>query len=64
MATFIFSGDPNNPGTDPATCEVFGMVFPFGEKVKVSDDGIAERLRRHSHFTESQAGRPPSKKAD
>lgn len=62
MATFTFSGDPNAPGTDPATCEVFGMTFPFGEKVKVEDAEIAEKLRRHSHFTEVKIGRPPSKK--
>lgn len=69
MAVFIFSGDPNAPKSDPDTCELFGMTFPLGEKVRVEDDGVSERLRRHSHFTECsdespeivkpRRGRPP-----
>jgi hypothetical protein len=71
VAAFIFSGDPIALNTDPDTCDVFGMVFPFGEPVEV-EDVIAERLRRHSHFTEVSAsmelkprrGRPPKVRAD
>ena len=64
MAVFIFSGDPKAPKTDPDTCELFGMTFPLNERVKVDDAGIAERLRRHSHFTEVKMGRPPGRKQD
>lgn len=72
MAAFIFSGDPKAPNTDPDTCEVFGMVFPYGETVEVGDAAIAGRLRRHSHFTEVSAsmelkprrGRPPKVRDD
>lgn len=52
MATFVFSGDPKAPGTDPAECGMVGMVFPLNKPVEVSDEGKAEKLRRHSHFTE------------
>lgn len=60
MATFVFSGDPRAKGTDPATCEIFGMSFPLNEPVDVADEKIAERLRRHSHFTEGEHAPEPS----
>lgn len=52
MAKFIFSGDPRAPGTDPATAEFGGVVFTFLEPTEVDDPALAEKLRRHSHFTE------------
>lgn len=76
MAAFIFSGDPKAPNTDPDTCELFGMTFPLNEGVEVEDEGIASRLRRHSHFTEvapsleaadivkPRRGRPPKVRND
>ena len=64
MATFTFSGDPQAPKTDPDECDIFGMIFPFGVPVKVEDPAVAERLRRHSHFTEAKRGRPPKERDD
>lgn len=68
MAAFIFSGDPKAPKSDPDECVLFGMTFPFGVPVRVDDAQIAERLRRHSHFTEVEdkprRGRSPKVVAD
>lgn len=64
MATFVFSGDPRAPGCDPATCEIFGMVFPHGKPVEVKDDATAEKLRRHSHFTEGKAAAKTEQPSD
>lgn len=61
MAQFTFTGDPKAPGTDPRVAEMDGIKFPFGEAVIVDDDELAEKLRRHSHFTE---GKAPKVKAD
>jgi hypothetical protein len=52
MATFTFTGDPRAPGTDPLTCEMGGVVFTFLVPTPVEDKALAEKLRRHSHFTE------------
>jgi hypothetical protein len=54
MAKIAFTGDPRNPGTDPAVADFFGIKFPFGEPLEVPDD-IAARLRNHSHFTAGPA---------
>ena len=51
MANVTFSGDPKAPGTDPAEQEFFGIKFPLGKAVEVSDDAIVAKLRSHSHFT-------------
>lgn len=59
MAAFIFTGDPKAPKSDPDECILFGMTFPKDIPVKVEDQEIAARLRRHSHFTERRVGRPP-----
>jgi len=62
MATFIFTGDPNAPGTDPIQATIAGIVFPFGEPVAVANPVLAAKLRQHSHFSEKVAprrGRPP-----
>lgn len=50
MAQVTFSGDPRNPGTDPAKLVMHGVTFPLGQPVEVADD-IAAKLRTHSHFT-------------
>lgn len=52
MAKFSFTGDPRAPGTDPKTISMYGIEFAFGVPVEVEDATIAEKLRRHSHFTE------------
>lgn len=67
MSTFIFTGDPNAPGTDPIQAAIAGIVFPFGEPVRVADPFLAAKLRQHSHFTEQQLprrGRPPKNRGD
>lgn len=51
MASITFTGDPNAPGTDPASIEMFGIEFPLNKAVEVEDAKIAERLSRHSHFS-------------
>ena len=60
MTTITFTGDPRAPGTDPATCELFGIVFPLGEPVEVSDKAIGARLAKHSHFTVGESDVLPS----
>lgn len=54
MAQFTFTGDPRAPGTDPATCEMGGLVFPLGIPVTV-DEALAKRLQSHTHFTAGTA---------
>lgn len=51
MAQITFSGDPRNPGTNPAEAEFFGIKFPLGKPVEVADEKIVAKLRSHSHFT-------------
>lgn len=53
MTAFIFSGDPKAKGKDPSECEIAGIKFPLGQAVPVKDEATADRLRRHSHFTEA-----------
>lgn len=50
MAQITFTGDPLAPGTDPASIELDGVSFPFGVAVDVSDEALAAKLARHSHF--------------
>lgn len=57
MPQFTFTGDPRAPGTDPLTCEIGGKTFTFLVSQEVDDVVLAEKLRRHSHFTET-AGEP------
>lgn len=54
MANFIFTGDPKAPGTDPDTCEMGGVVFPYREVVEVDDKNkdLIKKMRTHTHFTE------------
>lgn len=57
MASFVFTGDPRAPGQDPKTCEMHGFRFELnGDPVEVEDEAKAEKLRRHSHFTEAGFG--------
>lgn len=51
MTKITFSGDPRAPGTDPATCEFGGIVFPLNEAVEVTDAALIARLSTHNHFT-------------
>ena len=53
MPRFTFTGDPRAPATDPLTCEIRGTVFTFLVSKEVSDADLSEKLRRHSHFTET-----------
>jgi hypothetical protein len=53
MAVFTFTGDPRAPGTDPLTCEMGGVVFTFLTPMSVDDPALVEKLRGHSHFTET-----------
>ncbi|WP_156795566.1 hypothetical protein [Bradyrhizobium icense] len=62
MATFVFSGDPEAKGTDPEECGMLGMTFPLNKPVCVDDERVAERLRRHSHFTEVKEEEPAEAK--
>lgn len=50
MTRIAFIGDPNAPGTDPASIEIGGVAFPLGEAIEVSDETLAAKLGRHSHF--------------
>jgi hypothetical protein len=51
--SFVFTGDPNAPGQDPAWIEMHGYMFGLnGRKITVIPE-IAAKLANHSHFTES-----------
>ena len=53
MAKFVFTGDPRAPRQDPATCKSLGLTFSLnGDPVEAPNDEVADKLRRHSHFTE------------
>lgn len=64
MAKFTFTGDPRAEGKDRTEGgEIFGIAYEAGKPFEVPDDAtakgadgvpfnIAERLRRHNHFTE------------
>ena len=50
---FVFTGDPNAPGEDPAWIEMHGYMFGLnGRAITVVPD-IAKKLAIHSHFTEA-----------
>lgn len=44
-----FIGDPRHGGDGPAVLEWYGLSFPKGEWIEVSDE-VAGRLSGHSHF--------------
>ena len=49
---FVFTGDPNAPGQDPAWCSANGYMFGLnGRAITVTPD-VAVKLASHSHFTE------------
>jgi hypothetical protein len=49
---FVFTGDPNAPGEDPAWCSDYGYMFQLnGRAITVAPD-VAVKLANHSHFTE------------
>ncbi len=67
MAQVTFSGDPRNPGTDPAKLVMHGVMFPLGKPVEIEDEAVVAKFRSHSHFTvEGEAPVEPAKpsKAD
>ena len=49
---FVYTGDPNAPGEDPAYCPAFDYIFELnGDAVTVMPEH-AEKLALNSHFTE------------
>jgi hypothetical protein len=49
---FVFTGDPNAPGTDPAWCSDYGYMFQLNGRAITVAPEIAAKLANHSHFTE------------
>lgn len=49
MATVTFTGDPRG-GDNPASCEMHGLAFPFGEPVHDVPPAIAAKMERNAHF--------------
>lgn len=49
---FVFTGDPWNPGTDPAWVSAHGYMFKLNGRPIEVDDDAAKRLYNNSHFTE------------
>lgn len=60
MTTRItFVGDPRVSGQDRSEVEFGAVLFPLGVAVEVSDEALAAKLARHSHFyTEIEAANP------
>ena len=56
MAAFIYLAGPEC-GDDPVNYS-FGMAFPVGVAVEVTDDSVVERLRRNRFFKEVEAAAP------
>lgn len=57
-ATFI--GDPNSPGEERSSVDMFGVSFPLGQSVDVShlSDAQRRKLAGNRHFTTDTA--PPN----
>jgi hypothetical protein len=49
MASFMFTGDPRG-GADPPAVELFGLVFPRGLAVEVTDAMAIAKLAQNGHF--------------
>jgi hypothetical protein len=49
---FVFTGDPNAPGEDPAWCSDYGYMFQLNGRAITVAPEIAAKLANHSHFTE------------
>lgn len=45
----IFVGDPSG-ASNPDVCHMYGYEFPIGKPVDVSNELIAAKLARNSHF--------------
>jgi len=45
-----FIGDPKDDFSGPSSMSMFGMEFPKGEFVGVTDEAALKKLRGHSHF--------------
>lgn len=60
MAKFVFTADPNQgrrgvkkeESDQSRGIKAFGIKFPRGEEVEVTDERIVSKLRGNSHFTE------------
>jgi hypothetical protein len=49
---FVFTGDPNAPGEDPAWCSDYGYMFQLNGRAITVAPEVAVKLANHSHFTE------------
>jgi hypothetical protein len=47
---FRFIGDPRHDGDGPDVLRAHGYAFPKGEAVEVTDEAVAARLAKSSHF--------------
>ncbi len=47
---FRYVGDPRNDGEGPDQVTIWGVTFPKGGDVTVTDEWLAERLAGNSHF--------------
>jgi len=45
-----FVGDPKDNFSGPASMSMFGLEFPKGEFVGVTDEAALKKLRNHNHF--------------
>ena len=62
MSKVTFVGDPNSK--EPvADCVQWGIKFPAGKAVDVTDEAILAKMRNNSHF-EIKRGRPAKEDSD
>lgn len=55
MAKFTYVGDPDDPEDSVRAPTAFGLRFPKGRPVDVTDKGAIAKLRNNPHFVEGNA---------
>lgn len=62
MASFMFIGDPRGYESPPAV-EIYGLVFPKGMAVEVTDAMAIAKLNGNGHFRRCDAEQAAPRKA-
>jgi hypothetical protein len=63
---FVYVGDSNDPKEALEDKTAFGILFPIGEPVEVTDEAIIAKLKGNSHFMseeEAEKSAAPARRA-